>query len=78
MPTLLLCKKLGGGFLCSTFRSWEDRGEALACREMRKHASAYFKGIPYAARAKQALVQSTTYAQYEEVFEAIRGEEFLA
>jgi len=60
------------------YRLGEDRGEALACREMRKHASAYFKGIPYAARAKQALVQSTTYAQYEEVFEAIRGEEFLA
>lgn len=59
-------------------RLGEDRGEAMACREMRKHASAYFKGIPHAARAKQALVQSATYAQYEEVFESIRGGDLLA
>ncbi len=42
-------------------------GERLACREMRKHAAAYFKGIPHASKAKQALVTSNTFAEYEAV-----------
>lgn len=60
------------------YRLGETRGEDLACREMRKHASAYFKGIPHAAKAKQALVQSTTYAQYEQVCGSIIEGRFLS
>lgn len=44
-----------------------DVGERLACKEMRKHATSYLKGIPHASHAKQALVQSNSYAEYEQV-----------
>jgi nifR3 family TIM-barrel protein len=44
-----------------------DVGERLACREMRKHATLYLKGIPHASQAKQRLVQAATYAEYEDV-----------
>ena len=44
-----------------------DVGERAACREMRKHAAAYLKGVPHAAKAKQALVTSSTYSDYESV-----------
>lgn len=44
-----------------------DIGERLACREMRKHATAYLKGIHHASKAKQALVQANTYEQYETI-----------
>ena len=47
----------------------EYNGEALACKEMRKHASSYLKGLPHAAKAKQALVQSNTFEEYERVSE---------
>lgn len=47
----------------------EYSGESLACREMRKHASSYLKGLAHGAKAKQALVQSTTYQEYEKVSE---------
>ncbi|HLW21743.1 MAG TPA: tRNA-dihydrouridine synthase, partial [Sphaerochaetaceae bacterium] len=40
-------------------------GERVACREMRKHATSYLKGLPHAAKAKQALVKAETFAEYE-------------
>ncbi len=49
-------------------------GEFLACREMRKHATSYLKGMAHGAQAKQALVQCTTYEEYEFVCgELIKG-----
>ncbi|WP_422478688.1 tRNA dihydrouridine synthase DusB [Pleomorphochaeta sp. DL1XJH-081] len=48
-------------------RMGKDVGERLACREMRKHAAAYLKGIPHASKAKQALVTSSSFSDYEEV-----------
>ena len=53
--------------LTQLHRMGADVGERLSCREMRKHATSYLKGIPHASHAKQALVQSTTYAEYEAV-----------
>jgi tRNA-dihydrouridine synthase len=46
----------------------QDKGERLACREMRKHASAYIKGLPHAAQMKQHLVRCERIADYESVF----------
>jgi tRNA-dihydrouridine synthase B len=46
----------------------QDKGERLACKEMRKHASAFIKGIPHAAQAKQHLVRCERIADYEVVF----------
>jgi tRNA-dihydrouridine synthase B len=48
-----------------------DKGERLACKEMRKHAAAYLKGIPHAAQAKQELVKSETITDYEIAFAAL-------
>ncbi len=48
-------------------RMGRDTSQNLACREMRKHATSYLKGIPHGSRAKQELVQATTYAEYEQV-----------
>ena len=48
-------------------RMGKDSSQALACREMRKHATSYLKGIPHGSRAKQELVQATSYAEYERV-----------
>ncbi len=45
----------------------EDTGEDHACREMRKHATSYLKGIPHGSKAKQELVQANTYSQYEQI-----------
>lgn len=45
----------------------EDIGERLACREMRKHATSYLKGLPHASQAKQELVHAATFAEYEAV-----------
>mgnify|MGYP000675187417 CR=1 FL=1 len=49
----------------------EYTGEHLACREMRKHATSYIKGMSHGGKAKQALVQSTTYKEYEYVCEEL-------
>lgn len=53
------------------YRMGNNVGEKLACREMRKHAAAYLKGIPHASKAKQALVTSSTFTDYEEVCEQL-------
>jgi nifR3 family TIM-barrel protein len=53
--------------LTQLYTMGEYTGEHLACREMRKHATSYIKGISHGAKAKQALVQSTTYKEYESV-----------
>ncbi|NCB00999.1 MAG: tRNA dihydrouridine synthase DusB [Spirochaetia bacterium] len=45
----------------------EYAGEFLATREMRKHATSYIKGMAHGGKAKQALVQCTTYKEYEHV-----------
>ncbi len=48
-----------------------DKGERLACKEMRKHAAAYLKGIPHAGQAKQELVKSENIKDYELAFTAL-------
>ena len=53
--------------LAHLHRAGANTGEQHACREMRKHATSYLKGIPHAAQAKQALVKASTYAAYEDV-----------
>lgn len=55
-------------------RMGDDIGERLACREMRKHAAAYLKGIPHASKAKQTLVTSNTFSDYESVCEVLLKE----
>ncbi len=45
----------------------EASSENLACREMRKHATSYLKGIPHGSKAKQELVQADTYEEYERI-----------
>jgi len=46
-------------------------GEHLACRQMRKHAAAYLRGMKDASRAKQELVRATTVEQYARVFDRL-------
>jgi nifR3 family TIM-barrel protein len=53
--------------LTHLYRAGSDTGEQAACREMRKHATAYLKGVPHAAQAKQSLVKASTYEAYEAV-----------
>jgi nifR3 family TIM-barrel protein len=57
--------------LTQLHRMGADVGERLACREMRKHATSYLKGIPHASQAKQALVRASTYAEYATVCERL-------
>ena len=49
-------------------------GERLACRQMRKHAAAYLKGMSHSTKAKQELVQASSIADYEEVFKWLSEE----
>ena len=49
------------------YKAGKDVGERLACREMRKHATAYLKGLPHAAKAKQSLVTANSFLEYEAV-----------
>lgn len=51
----------------------EEIGEVRACKEMRKHAAAYLKGMSFASQAKQKLVQATTVEQYREVFAELKA-----
>ena len=43
-------------------------GENAASHEMRKHAMAYIKGIPGAARCKNALTKALSEEEYWEAF----------
>ena len=43
-------------------------GENAASHEMRKHAMAYIKGIPGAARCKNALTRALSEEDYREAF----------
>lgn len=47
------------------------KGEYTAIREMRKTLSAYVKGLPQAARAREAINQSTTLEQLEAILCAV-------
>jgi tRNA-dihydrouridine synthase B len=40
------------------------KGEALACREMRKHAGAYIKGYPGSAAVRRDIVQAAARREY--------------
>lgn len=51
----------------------EEVGEEAACRNMRKHAPLYLKGLPHASKAKQLINQALTYDQYLEVTEQLKG-----
>jgi nifR3 family TIM-barrel protein len=43
------------------------KGEALACREMRKHFAAYTRGLPGGARLREALVRACSAADYKKI-----------
>jgi tRNA-dihydrouridine synthase B len=45
------------------------KGEAVACREMRKHFVAYSKGMEGGAALRQAVVHAETAARYREIVE---------
>ena len=45
------------------------KGEAVACREMRKHFVAYSKGMEGGAALRQAVVHAGTMARYREIVE---------
>ena len=50
------------------------KGEAVACREMRKHFVAYTKGMEGGAALRQAVVHAATIARYRELVEEyLRG-----
>ncbi len=49
------------------------KGEAMACREMRKHFVAYSKGMEGGAALRQAVVHAESMARYRQIVE-----EFLA
>ena len=51
--------------------SSKDIGEKTACREMRKHASAYLKGLPFAAKAKQEMVKAERIPDYEVILSTL-------
>ncbi len=44
------------------------KGEALAAREMRRHAAWYLKGFPGAAATRQRLLTISCYGEAEEIF----------
>ncbi|MDR3200418.1 MAG: tRNA dihydrouridine synthase DusB [Spirochaetales bacterium] len=45
------------------------KGETLACREMRKHFSAYTKGLPGGAQLRAAIVRAQTTDDYKRLTE---------
>lgn len=46
----------------------EAHGEAAACREMRKHAVAYVKGMRGASKVKEAVSRASSAGEYREAF----------
>lgn len=49
----------------------KDVGEESSCKLMRKHAPGYLKGLPNASLARQQLVMSITFEDYERVVQNI-------
>jgi nifR3 family TIM-barrel protein len=54
-------------------RSIRYKGEALACREMRKHFTSYAKGIPGGSRLRASLVRASSREEYVELVEEFIG-----
>ncbi|WP_302762373.1 tRNA dihydrouridine synthase, partial [Christensenella hongkongensis] len=48
-----------------------QKGETLAIKQMRGHASHYIKGMKHAARLRTEVVRADTYAQLEEILTGI-------
>lgn len=48
----------------------ERKGEALAMKQMRTHASSYIRGMKHAAKLRAQVVRMDTYRQLEELFQA--------
>ena len=46
----------------------EDRGEKIACKDMRKRFCAYSKGIEGGALLRQKIIHAETRADYEKIF----------
>lgn len=44
-----------------------DKGEPLACREMRKHACAYTKGFPGSGKVRNGLIHAESFEQYQSI-----------
>jgi tRNA-dihydrouridine synthase B len=47
--------------------SIRHKGEATACREMRKHFAHYTRGVPGAAELRRAIVTAATLGEYEAI-----------
>lgn len=47
------------------------KGEKLACLQMRAHAPYYLKGFPGASAARARIVQASTLADYDRIFDEI-------
>jgi len=45
------------------------RGETVACREMRKHAGAYIKGLPGASRIRREIVRASSREEYRAILD---------
>jgi nifR3 family TIM-barrel protein len=48
-------------------RALRAKGEAVACREMRKHFAAYTRGLPGSARLRAALVRASSVEDYKKI-----------
>lgn len=47
------------------------KGEAVACREMRKHACAYTRGLPGGAAIRRQLATAATAAEFREILRTL-------
>ncbi len=52
----------------------QDKGEAVGVREMRKHVSAYVKGMKNAARFREGIMTVTSEFEFEELLDRILKE----
>jgi tRNA-dihydrouridine synthase B len=53
--------------LSSLGRAAHWSGEALACREMRKHFGYYTRGIPGGAALRRRFVAAASFEEYESI-----------
>ncbi|MDR0325158.1 MAG: tRNA dihydrouridine synthase DusB [Oscillospiraceae bacterium] len=52
----------------------EDKGEKVACLEMRKHLAWYLRGLPYASRYKREVASITSAEDFARCMTYLRGE----
>lgn len=49
----------------------QEKGESLACREMRKRFCCYSKGITGAATLRKEIVSASTFQEYSEIYQQL-------